>query len=129
MYPEKPQPRPHVQFQQNHRLTPQPELPAAAPGDAIDRLISYPQLLPEFGIPLSRKRLRILVKQRLFPAPLAVSPGKIAWRTSSLVAYINSLPQRTRGAENTGLRQRPALHGPGARGREPPGCGGTADQG
>jgi predicted DNA-binding transcriptional regulator AlpA len=59
----------------------------------IDPLVSYKELA-QFGVRTSRKRLRVLCRQGLFPKPLEVSPARIAWRRSEIERHLEALPTR-----------------------------------
>jgi hypothetical protein len=48
--------------------------------------------LKDYGITFCRDRVRILVKQGMFPAPVRVGASRTAWRRSQLLEWIASLP-------------------------------------
>jgi hypothetical protein len=57
-----------------------------------ESFITYNQL-PNYGIPkYSRVHLRRLIVRGLFPRPVMLSPNRIAWRQSDLVAWKTSRP-------------------------------------
>jgi hypothetical protein len=64
-------------------------LPVAPP---LKRLLVFPELKPRGIYDGTRKNLRRLVKAGLFPAPVRVSPNRIAWRSEDIEAWIASLP-------------------------------------
>lgn len=70
-------------------------LPEAAPtaGDLkpIERLLT----VKEVGIltTLSRDRIYKLMKAGQFPRPLSLSGQRVAWRVSTIAAWMNGLPE------------------------------------
>ena len=79
-------------------------LPRSA-GDEV--FITYCQL-PEHGVPnYSRVHTRRLIARGLFPRPVMLSPNRIAWRRSDLVAWKASRPKAPLPVEaNEGLIER-----------------------
>jgi hypothetical protein len=54
--------------------------------------VPFDRLGPDYGISYCRVHLRRLVDKQLFPAPVQVSPNRVAWRQSDLIRYQESLP-------------------------------------
>ncbi|WP_233863682.1 helix-turn-helix transcriptional regulator [Paraburkholderia adhaesiva] len=63
------------------------------------RLVLLPQLKTEFGVPYSRMHLYRLVKAGQFPAPIRISSNRIAWRASSILAWIDAREMASLGME------------------------------
>lgn len=62
------------------------------------RLVRFPQLAREFGVPFSRMHIYRLVKGGTFPAPIKLSANRIAWKASAVQAWIDA-----REAASTGV--------------------------
>jgi prophage regulatory protein len=58
------------------------------------RLLSFPELRPR-GVPYSREHLRRLVKEEKFPAPVSLSPKRMAWHEADIEEWIAGLPRRS----------------------------------
>lgn len=52
------------------------------------RLVRFPQLSSEFGIPYSNVHLLRLEKDRRFPRRIRIGGGRIAWLESEIVDWI-----------------------------------------
>jgi len=53
--------------------------------------VSYPGL-KDLGIPFTRVHLNRLISAGNFPAPVALSAQRIAWKASDIEAWIDSRP-------------------------------------
>ena len=58
---------------------------------AHDIYVSF-RKLSEHGIDFTRPGLHVMVTRGLFPAPVQLSPNKIAWKLSDLIAWKASRP-------------------------------------
>jgi predicted DNA-binding transcriptional regulator AlpA len=58
---------------------------------AEDPFMVWPQLKSDFGEPRSRWTIQRLIKKGLFPAPVQLSPNRVAWRRSVLRNHYSSL--------------------------------------
>lgn len=64
--------------------------PSAAP--ATDVFVSYDEL-PQHGIPkYSRVHIRRMIARGVFPAAIQLSPNRVGWRLSDIVAWKRSRP-------------------------------------
>ena len=59
-----------------------------------NRLVSYHELRPLFGIPYSRVHLRTLESRGSFPRHVQLSTNRIAWRASDLERWIEVRAER-----------------------------------
>jgi prophage regulatory protein len=55
--------------------------------------VTYEQLRPR-GITYTREHIARLVKREQFPAPVVLSPNRIAWRSEDIEAWAKSRPVR-----------------------------------
>jgi predicted DNA-binding transcriptional regulator AlpA len=68
--------------------------PIPRPTDASpDPLVRWEQFA-ELGLLLGRKQVRVLIKKNQFPKPIRYSPGRVAWRLSTLHQYIDDCVDR-----------------------------------
>ncbi len=51
------------------------------------RYIRYADLKPRYGIPFSRTHIARLYKAGLFPSPVHLAPGTIAWPEEEILEY------------------------------------------
>jgi len=57
-----------------------------------NKIVSFDQLEPEYGIRISRTQMRRDVAAGKFPAPRQLSRNRIGWLISSIEAHLRSLP-------------------------------------
>ncbi|MCA8254822.1 AlpA family transcriptional regulator [Burkholderia sp. AU31624] len=55
------------------------------------RLVLYPQLKPEYGIPYSQTHINRLRKAGKFPQPIKLSAKCVAWKASAIQSWIDAL--------------------------------------
>jgi prophage regulatory protein len=60
--------------------------PVAAPLQLLDRFVHEPEACGAAGVK-SRSTLRSMVQKGLFPKPIRVSPGRIAWSAAEIAAW------------------------------------------
>ena len=65
-------------------------------GGDIDPFITYPQLGAHYGLPFTRKGVRLLIKLGKFPPATRLSANRIGWRRSELERHLASLPTAER---------------------------------
>jgi len=68
---------------------PLPDRTPRAPEDEV--FVSYDQLATH-GIKFTRVHIRRLISRGLFPAPVLLSPNRVAWRLSDIAAWKSSRP-------------------------------------
>jgi predicted DNA-binding transcriptional regulator AlpA len=51
-------------------------------------LVTFPELKSIFGVPWCRDHVRRLVREGKFPAPIAISEARIAWRSADVEAWL-----------------------------------------
>ena len=61
---------------------------AATNAAAHDRVVSYPELKPNWGIRFSRVHLDRLERAGRFPRRLSLGRGTVGWLASELAAYL-----------------------------------------
>ena len=71
------------------RLSASTAQPSRSPDDEV--FIPYGGL-PAHGICFTRVHIRRLVARGLFPAPVMLSPNRVAWRSSEIAAWKASRP-------------------------------------
>jgi prophage regulatory protein len=54
----------------------------------MPKLIPFERLKPDKGVPYTRDHTRRLVKDGLFPKPVQLGPGRIAWLEDEVDAWI-----------------------------------------
>jgi prophage regulatory protein len=59
--------------------------------------VSFPELKQNGIAPWTRVHLNRLIKKGQFPAPISLSPNRLAWRMSDLEAWIASRPSARPG--------------------------------
>jgi prophage regulatory protein len=69
-------------------VAPKPKLPAAP---ALSRALLSHDDLRDLGVTYSRWSLTRLVKEGRFPAPVALGPGRKAWRAAEVEAWLAGL--------------------------------------
>lgn len=57
-----------------------------------EMFVPYKSLKPEHGIEYSRVHIRRMIQDRRFPAPVQLSPNRLAWRLSDLATWKASRP-------------------------------------
>ncbi len=77
------------------RKTPTPAVRSVEPVRAEDdKIVTYFDIEREAGFaPPTRVHLRRLIKKKLFPRPVALSPGRIGWFLSELQQHKASRPR------------------------------------
>jgi prophage regulatory protein len=58
------------------------------------RVVTFPELKPNYGIGYCRIHLNRLVKAGEFPAPIQLSPNRIGWRQSDIEGWLESRPMK-----------------------------------
>jgi len=60
--------------------------PHKAGADQLDRFVNEPEARAAAGVK-SRSTLQSMIKDGLFPKPIRVSPGRIAWSEAEIAAW------------------------------------------
>ena len=64
------------------------QMPLIASNDDAPRLIAWPELRRR--IPLSRSTIWRRIRDGNFPAPIQISPGRVAWLESDILAWMTA---------------------------------------
>jgi prophage regulatory protein len=67
------------------------QMPLIASNDDAPRLIAWPELRRR--IPLSRSTIWRRIRDGNFPAPIQISPGRVAWLDRDILAWMAAQKQ------------------------------------